>query len=82
MEKPVTQEPSEYLSYMLRLWRASSDAGPGPGRKGMVWRASLQDTLTDERISFTNLEDLVAFLRRKMEVDLDTTESEAHRKAK
>jgi len=55
----MTQERgSDYLSYLLRLWRTSTD---GQG----VWRASLTDPLTGERIGFADLEALFEFLRRQ-----------------
>jgi len=55
----MTQErASDYLSYLLRLWRTSTD---GQG----VWRASLTDPLTAERIGFADLEALFEFLRRQ-----------------
>jgi len=49
---------SDYMSYLLRLWRTSTD---GQG----VWRASLTDPLTAERIGFADLEALFEFLRRQ-----------------
>jgi hypothetical protein len=81
VEKTVIKEPSEYLSFLLRLWRVTSGVGPDPNGEGMVWRVSLQDTLTDDRISFANLEDLVAFLQRKMDVALDVGKDAAESEA-
>jgi hypothetical protein len=85
-ENPVTKTQSEYLSFLLRLWRVSVDVSSDPDSEEMVWRFSLQDTLTDERASFTDLKDLVAFLRRKMDAGWDggseATRSQARRTTK
>ena len=48
-----------YLSYMLRLWQAGSRDGKS------VWRASLEDPHTGERLAFGEIEALVAFLAEK-----------------
>ena len=44
-----------YLAYLLRLWQVT-DAGK------LVWRASLEDPHTGERLGFASLEALIAFL--------------------
>jgi hypothetical protein len=49
---------SDYISYLLRLWRTSTDGQA-------VWRASLTDPLTAERIGFADLDALFEFLRRQ-----------------
>jgi hypothetical protein len=48
---------TDYLSYLLRLWRDSDDRAP--------WRASLQSAQTCERIHFASLESLLDYLRRQ-----------------
>lgn len=48
----------KYLSYMLRLWQAVSEAGSS-------WRASLEDPRTGERTGFSGLEDLFGYLSRQ-----------------
>ena len=50
---------SGYLAYLLRLWRI------GKG-EGAVWRASLQDVRTGERVGFPGLEEAVAFLQQQL----------------
>jgi len=45
----------KYLSYMLRLWQAMTDAGGS-------WRASLEDPRTGQRTGFAGLEELFGFL--------------------
>ena len=48
-----------YLSYMLRLWQAGSRDGKS------VWRASLENPHTGERVAFGGVEALVAFLAER-----------------
>ena len=51
---PIRQEA--YIAYMLRLWQAGS-------RDGIpVWRASLENPHTGERLVFGDTEGLLAFL--------------------
>jgi len=47
-----------YVSYLLRLWRERGSAS-------IYWRASLQDPHSGERMGFTQLDELVAFLREQ-----------------
>lgn len=54
--KDVGQQ-TDYLSYLLRLWRDSDDTA--------LWRASLQSPHASERIHFASLEDLLDYLRRQ-----------------
>jgi hypothetical protein len=60
----MTQEQQEagempgYVSYLLRLWREK-------GGQVTLWRASVQDPHTGERVGFAHLDELVAFLREK-----------------
>jgi len=62
----MTEGQPDYFSYLLRLWRVSGGVCAQAGEEGTLWRASLQDPLTDERVNFASLDDLVAFLRRQM----------------
>jgi len=48
----------KYLSYMLRLWQARTDAGGS-------WRASLEDPRTGQRTGFAGLEELFGYLSRQ-----------------
>ena len=50
------EEPRPYRAYLLRLWQV-------PGLGPAVWRASLEDPHTGERLGFGSLDNLVAFLR-------------------
>ncbi len=56
------QKPVVYLSYLVRLWRATQTA---PAQ----WLASVQNPHTGERIGFENVEQLFAFLLAQMEGD-------------
>ena len=52
------QQP-DYLSYLLRLWRAS-------GEERAVWRASLESPHTGERRGFADSTDLFTFLGKEL----------------
>jgi hypothetical protein len=54
----MTTERSQYLAYLLRLWRVGSG-------EGATWRGSLEDAHTGERHGFASLEDLFVFLRER-----------------
>jgi hypothetical protein len=54
----MPEEPQEYQSYLLRLWRTSSYGNA-------VWRASLESAQTGERRGFADLESLFAFLEQQ-----------------
>lgn len=45
-----------YMAYMLRLWQAGSRGGR------VIWRASLENPHTGERLAFGDEEALFAFL--------------------
>jgi hypothetical protein len=55
----MSEKPRRYLSYLLRLWQASSGGE-------LVWRASLEDPHSGERRGFASLAELVAFLEEEM----------------
>ena len=48
-------EPSDYQSYLLRLWRAKEREGG--------WRASLESAQTGERKGFATLDALFEYVR-------------------
>ena len=52
----MPDEEKNYLSYLLRLWRAKEGSPP-------AWRASLEQPDTRERRGFANLAELFAFLQ-------------------
>jgi hypothetical protein len=59
MDGDQNMRRTEYLSFLLRLWRVSVEGAP-------VWRVSLQRPGTAEGISFADLEAVVAFLHAEM----------------
>ena len=54
----------DYFSYLLRLWREVEGTA--------VWRASLQDPRTGERVGFASLDDMFKYLRHQVEADVPT----------
>jgi hypothetical protein len=59
MRHAVERARREYLAYMLRLWRAGDSWTAEPTAN---WRASLESSLTGERIGFGSLAELFDFL--------------------
>jgi hypothetical protein len=57
----VNEKRTDYLSYLLRLWRENDSEG-AHGIETAVWRASLERPQAGERRGFANLADLFAFL--------------------
>jgi hypothetical protein len=57
--KPASGLP-DYQSYLLRLWRENDEI-----IAQVLWRASLQITLTGEQVNFPNLESLFTYLRKQ-----------------
>jgi hypothetical protein len=55
----MDKEQSDYLSYLLRLWRVSDE-------EKAVWRASLESPHTGERRGFANLAELFTFLEKEV----------------
>lgn len=52
----MAAEPPEYVTYLLRLWRAGGAEEPG-------WRAVLENPRSGERQAFRDLAALFAFLK-------------------
>jgi len=63
-------EQPDYLAYLLRLWRASTE-------EGAVWRASVDSPQTGERHGFAGLAALFAFLEERTD-DLSQSLVEIH----
>jgi hypothetical protein len=61
----VAKEQSDYLSYLLRLWRVDEES-PHGGAKQVVWRASLENPHTRQRQGFASLDELFDFLREQI----------------
>lgn len=49
----MTKQPTQYQSYLLRLWRSNAHS---------TWRSSLQCTDSGEKQTFTDLSALFSFL--------------------
>ncbi len=62
-------EKPEYLSYLLRLWRGTSE-------EGAIWRASLESSTTRARIGFASLDELFDFLRNQTGTAADEAEGD------
>ena len=65
----MSHEHRQYVSYLLRLWRADGD-------EAVAWRASLQDPHTGQRIGFADLRRLFEYL---VEQTQGVTSDEIHR---
>ena len=68
----MTKTQSEYLSFLLRLWRVSDeessyrDVDEAQQRSAITaWRASLQSAVDGERQGFASLEALFHFLQKQ-----------------
>ena len=53
--------PQTYLVYLLRLWQVRED-------NIVLWRAALEDTRANERLVFTDLTALFAYLQAQTNV--------------
>jgi hypothetical protein len=51
------QDHKHYFSFILRLWLAGDHGQP-------QWRASLEDTLSGERVGFIRIEELCQYLTK------------------
>ena len=56
--RPMSKAEQHYLSYILRLWAETHESD-------LVWRASLEDVQSGERIGFSGLAGLILFLEAK-----------------
>jgi hypothetical protein len=54
----VSNQEDDYASYLLRLKRSDRNGRP-------TWRASMESTLDGQRLEFSGLEALVAFLEER-----------------
>jgi hypothetical protein len=55
----MSKEQRRYISYLLRLWETEDN-------QEFVWRVSLESPHSGERMGFSSLADLCAFLEREM----------------
>lgn len=56
MPQNSTDQPPRYHTFLLSLWEEHSDGLP-------VWRFSLENPHTGERLGFKALDEMVAYLR-------------------
>jgi hypothetical protein len=75
----MSEEQPTYLSYLIRLWRENDNERlqpSGPTYRSTVeaacaqggqnvWRATVESSLTGERLGFATLDDLFSFLRKQ-----------------
>jgi hypothetical protein len=69
-EKSVLRET--YVAYMLRLWWSGSRDGRP------IWRASLEDAHTGERLAFGDTEEMLAFLGERIAILADPRDAQGH----
>ena len=72
----MSREQPDYLSYLLRLWRETDDGGIDRDAEQVVWRASVENSLTGKRQGFNSLDGLFIFLRQATGVIVDRSETE------
>jgi hypothetical protein len=63
----LLKKHGEYIAYMLRLW-------PVGNKTKQVWRASLEDAHTGERMGFANLDELFDYLRQQTGMEANPEE--------
>jgi len=69
---PQESKSLRYVSYLLRLWQEQDE-------QAAIWRFSLDDPRTGERVGFADVETLLRFLNERMSstvVDAGTKEEE------
>ena len=59
-----SDKPADY-SFILRLWQIQGEEIQGAREEQWLWRASLDDPQTGDRVGFTNLEALFNYIREK-----------------
>lgn len=57
----VSNSIDTYLSFLLRLWRDERDGA-------FIWRASLESAQTREQHTFATLDELITFLRERVNI--------------
>jgi len=56
LETGISEETTSHKSYMVRIWRSSSQS---------PWRVSVRVTQTGEQLQFARLENLFLFLSKE-----------------
>lgn len=57
-------EPATYLSFLVRLWHEAAPEDSGPGAE---WQGEIEHIQSGQRWQFSNLDELLSFLRRMTE---------------
>ena len=70
----MSKEQPDYLSYLLRQWWDNDDGIVQRENKDVVWRASLENSLTGKRQGFDSLGKLFTFLRQATGMAFDGAE--------
>ena len=66
-------EPADYYTYLLRLWRVEDTPDSTAGDTARtLWRVSLESARTGERQGFGDMEALFAYLRERTGTSPDT----------
>jgi hypothetical protein len=55
------EKPPRYYTFILRFWEERNETTAEP-----IWRYSLHDPENDVRYGFTSLEELTAFLQKRV----------------
>ncbi len=58
----MTEDQRQYLSYLLRIWHEHAGLEA-------VWRASLEDPQTGERLGFAGIVQLFEFVQKQLSVE-------------
>jgi hypothetical protein len=78
----MAKEQSDYLSYLLRLWRVNEEGNLHRGAEQAVWRASLENPHTRQRQGFASLDELFDFLREQIRMASEPATSGAEQNSK
>jgi hypothetical protein len=62
---------SDY-SLILRIWQEKGEVLRGGAGEKIIWRASLENPQTGERVGFDNLEDLCSYIKKTHQIKTRT----------
>lgn len=71
--RPLDYPTPRYQSYMLRCWEVCSQTPNQPA----IWRFSLEDPQTGEKIGFADFASLIAFLQAEFDPQADGISGES-----
>lgn len=67
----MIEDNRAYHAYLLRLWRVNAG-------ESKIWRASLEDPYTGERLGFADLPGLFAFLMHQVDFSGRTSQAQVN----